>query len=98
VEGSLERNIKLQEQRALSIVNAIQSFQKPSIKNEISSSENWVEFLNDIENTTYQDLKNLSKAQIKAKLVGSLSLEMEPILENHRKALITLELQKKGSL
>ena len=95
VEGSLERNIKLQEQRALSIVNAIQSFQKPSIKNEISSSENWVEFLNDIENTTYQDLKNLSKAQIKAKLVGSLSLEMEPILENHRKALITLELQKK---
>lgn len=95
VEGSLERNIKLQEQRALSIVNAIQSFQKPSIKNEISSSENWVEFLNDIENTKYQDLKNLSKAQIKAKLVGSLSLEMEPILENHRKALITLELQKK---
>ncbi|MFT5242716.1 MAG: hypothetical protein ACJA1H_000551 [Glaciecola sp.] len=95
VEGSLERNVKLQEQRALSIVKAIQSFQKPSIKNEISSSENWVEFLNDIENTKYQDLKNLSKAQIKAKLVGSLSSEMEPILEKHRKALITLELEKK---
>jgi hypothetical protein len=95
VEGSLERNVKLQEQRASSIVKAIQTFQKPSIKNEISSSENWVEFLNDIENTKYQELKNLSKVEIKAKLVGSLSSEMEPILEKHRKALITLELEKK---
>ncbi|TXE17795.1 hypothetical protein ES692_07810 [Psychroserpens burtonensis] len=95
IEGSLERNVKLQEQRALSIVKAIQSFQKPSIKNEISSSENWVEFLNDIENTKYEDLKRLSKSQIKAKLVGVLSSEMEPILKKHRKALVTLELEKK---
>jgi hypothetical protein len=95
IEGSLERNVKLQEQRALSIVKAIQSFQKPSIKNEISSSENWVEFLNDIENTKYEDLKRLSKGQIKAKLVGVLSSEMEPILKKHRKALVTLELEKK---
>ncbi|MEH6534863.1 MAG: hypothetical protein V7719_00615 [Psychroserpens sp.] len=95
VEGSLERNVKLQEQRAASIVTALQTFQKPSIKNEISSSENWVEFLNDIENTTYENLKSLSKAQVKAKLVGALSSEMEPILKQHRKALITLELEKK---
>lgn len=95
VEGSLERNIKLQEQRASSIVKAIQTFQKPSITNVISSSENWVEFLNAIENTKHEDLKHLSKAQIKAKLVGALATEMEPILKQHRKALVTLELEKK---
>ncbi|MDG5490465.1 hypothetical protein [Psychroserpens sp. SPM9] len=95
VEGSLERNIKLQEQRASSIVTAIQAFQKPSITNVISSSENWVEFLNAIENTKHEDLKHLSKAQIKAKLVGALATEMEPILKQHRKALVTLELEKK---
>lgn len=95
VEGSLERNIELQQQRAASIANALQSFQKPSIKNDISSSENWVEFLNAIENTKYSDLKELSKSEIKAKLIGSLSVEMEPILKNHRKALVELELEKK---
>lgn len=95
VEGSLERNVKLQEQRAASIVKALQTFQKPSITNEISSSENWVEFLNAIENTKYENLKDLNKAQIKDKLVGALSSEMEPILKQHRKALVTLELEKK---
>ncbi|SDR80855.1 hypothetical protein SAMN04515667_0725 [Formosa sp. Hel1_31_208] len=95
VEGSLERNVKLQQQRAQSIVEVLQSFQKPSITNEISSSENWVEFLNDIENTAYANFKTLTKSQIKAKLVGALSSEMEPILRQHRKALVTLELEKK---
>lgn len=95
IEGSLERNIELQQQRAASIAKALQAFQKPSIKNDISSSENWVEFLNAIENTKYSNLKTLSKAEIKAKLVGNLSSEMEPILKKHRKALVELELEKK---
>ncbi|RZN82052.1 MAG: hypothetical protein EVB11_09695 [Winogradskyella sp.] len=95
VEGSLERNIELQEGRANSIAKAIQTYQRPKIKNTISSSENWVEFLNDIEGTKYENLKTLNKAQIKKKLVGVFSAEMEPYLKNHRKALITLELEKK---
>ncbi|RKE99041.1 OmpA family protein [Ichthyenterobacterium magnum] len=95
VEGSLERNIQLQEQRANSIVNALQTFQKPTIKTEISSSENWVEFLNDIENTEHQYLSKLSKSKIKSKLIGKLSSTLEPILKNHRKAVIELQLQKK---
>ena len=95
VEGSLERNIELQEQRANSIVNALQTFQKPTIKTNISSSENWVEFLNDIEGTKYEYLNKLPKSQIKAKLVGALSNEIEPILKNHRKAVLELELEKK---
>ncbi|MFI1744940.1 hypothetical protein [Thalassobellus sediminis] len=95
VEGHLDRNIELQEQRANSIVAALQKFQKPTIKTSISSSENWVEFLNDIKETEYENLLILNKNQIKEKLVGDLSKKMEPILNNHRKAVVELELEKK---
>jgi len=94
VEGSLERNLELQNQRANTIVEALQSFQKPTIKTEVSSSENWVEFLNDIKGTEYANLISLSKNEVKAKLVGALSNELEYILKDHRKAVIKLELQK----
>jgi len=95
VEGSVERNVELQEQRANSIATALQSFQKPTIITEINSSENWVEFLNDISGTKYEDLKSLNKEQIKKKLVGNVSSILEPYLKRHRKAVITLELDKK---
>lgn len=95
IEGSLERNTELQVQRANSIALALQEFQKPTIKTEISSSENWVEFLNDIKGTDYDYFKNLDKKTIKEKLVGALSKELEPILKNHRKAVLELELKKK---
>ncbi len=95
IEGSLERNIELQEQRAKSIAKALQSYQKPTIETTISSSENWVEFLNDIEGTAYENLKSLSKSELKAKLVGAFSKEMEPYLKTHRKAVVNLQLEKK---
>ncbi len=95
VEGNLERNIELQEQRANSIANALQTFQKPTITTNISSSENWVEFFNDISGTEHENLKSFSKAQIKGKLVGTFSNDMEKYLKNHRKAVITLDLEKK---
>lgn len=95
VEGSLERNIELQEQRANSIVKALQSFQKPTIETKVSSSENWVEFLNDIKGTKHANLASLSKNEVKAKLVGTLSNDLEPILKNHRKAVLELALEKK---
>ena len=94
VEGSLERNIELQEQRANTIVIALQSFQKPTIKTVVTSSENWVEFLNDIKDTKHADLASLSKKQIKSKLVGQLSKDLEPVLKNHRKAVLELGLEK----
>ncbi len=95
VEGSLERNIELQEQRVNSIVKALQAFQKPTIKTYVSSSENWVEFLNDIQGTNYENLTSLSKEETKVKLKGSLSKALEPILQKHRKAVLELELEKK---
>lgn len=95
VEGNLERNIQLQEQRANSIVKAMQSFQKPTIQTEVSSSENWVEFLNDISGTKYDDYKTLSKNAIKSKLASGEAAALETYLKNHRKAIVTLELEKK---
>ena len=35
----MERNLELQEQRANSIVESMQSFQKPDIETQISTSE-----------------------------------------------------------
>ncbi|WP_288954614.1 hypothetical protein [uncultured Polaribacter sp.] len=95
IEGSLKRNIELQEKRANSIVKSLQSFQKPDIEVEISSSENWVEFFNDISKSKFKNLKLLSKKEIKNKVVGSFSIELEKYLQNHRKAVIILDLEKK---
>lgn len=97
VEGNLDRNIELQEQRAASIVKALQSFQEPTIETRVTSAENWVEFLKDIQNTPYAALKDLSKAEVKQKLAGPDGDALEPILKNHRKALISLSLEKKSS-
>lgn len=95
IEGSVERNLELQELRAKSIVASLQSFQTPTIITEVTSSENWVEFLNDLNGTTHESLKSLTKKEIKAKLDAKLSNELEPILKNHRKAILELELEKK---
>lgn len=97
VEGNLERNIELQEQRAASIVKALQGFQEPTIETKVNSAENWVEFLKDIEGTPYESFKTQSKTQIKKELAGPAGEKLEPILKNHRKALITLSLEKKSS-
>tara|TARA_B110000116_G_scaffold141721_1_gene122837 strand:+ start:298 stop:2205 length:1908 start_codon:yes stop_codon:yes gene_type:complete len=95
IEGSLERNLELQKQRANSMAKSLQSFQKPAIITEISSAENWVEFLNDVKKSKYKNLKKLSKKEIKQKVVGTVSQDLERYLKNHRKAVITLDLEKK---
>ncbi|KQC28870.1 hypothetical protein [Flagellimonas eckloniae] len=94
VEGNAERNLKLQQDRASSIVQAMQAFQEPTIETKVSTSENWVEFLNDITETPYASFKNLSKLEIKQKLVGATSQELEKYLRNHRKAVIRLDLER----
>lgn len=94
VEGSTERNEKLQEQRAESIIKALQTFQKPTIETVVSTSENWVEFLKDIKGTQFDSLKSLSKSQIKETLAENGTTELEPYLKHHRKALISLYLDK----
>jgi outer membrane protein OmpA-like peptidoglycan-associated protein len=96
VEGSLEGNIKLQNKRAESIVKALQSFQEGIISTDISASENWVEFLMDVSAAGYSNIAKMTKEKIKTELnTKGLSKKLEPILKNHRKAIIVLELEKK---
>lgn len=97
IEGNERRNTQLQKARAESIVEALQTYQKPSIVTEISVSENWVDFLNDISSTSYSYLSDLSKQEIKNRLKSNvLEKELEPYFKKHRKAVIVLELQKKN--
>ncbi len=96
VEGNESRNVLLQNERARSIVSALQSWQIPSIETEIVVSENWVEFLDDIAQTPYKSLIELSKDEIKRKLQDRKLVEnLESFLKGHRKAVVILELQKK---
>jgi outer membrane protein OmpA-like peptidoglycan-associated protein len=98
VEGSLERNIKLQDERAQSIVDAMQSFQSESIQSQISSNENWVEFLDAIAKTSSAYLGQMSKDEVKDALKDpKLAEKLEPVLAKERKAIIELVLEKRIS-
>lgn len=94
IEGSAERNQQLQNQRSKSIIEALQTFQRPSISTTVTTAENWVEFLNDIKGTKYEHLKSFTKSEIKEQVANKEGQEFENILKNHRKALITLYLAK----
>ncbi|MGB3590631.1 MAG: hypothetical protein WBA16_03010 [Nonlabens sp.] len=94
VEGSTQGNLKLQNERAASIVSSLQSFQSASIVTSIETAENWVEFFNDLETTPYKNLAAESQSAIKKKLNGVMGAELEPVLATHRKAVIHLELNK----
>lgn len=95
VEGSKANNIKLQELRAKSIVEAMQTFQTEEIIYNISSAENWLEFYDDIKGTEFESLSSKSKEEIKQKLSKDYAAKMEPILGQHRKAVIEIEIEKK---
>ncbi|ARN78832.1 hypothetical protein BST97_12990 [Nonlabens spongiae] len=94
VEGTTEGNLKLQKGRAESIVQSLQSFQTDNIETQIETAENWVEFLDDVKETSYADLATKSQKQIKAALTGKTSSDLEPILADHRKAIVTLKMNK----
>jgi outer membrane protein OmpA-like peptidoglycan-associated protein len=94
VEGTTEGNIKLQKGRAESIVASLQSFQKENIETRIETAENWVEFLEDVQKTIYKSLATKSQSAIKSALTGKTSSDLEPILANHRKAIVTLKMNR----
>lgn len=97
IEGPKNVNIDLQEKRAQSIVNALQGYQKTTIKMDIHASENWVEFLQDVKTTKYAAFATLTKDEIKAKLTDkTIAADLEPILKKHRKAILYIELDKKN--
>lgn len=80
VEGPEKRNIELQEKRAESIIRILQGYQTEKINKDVQASY----------------LKSLSKEEIKQKLEDKqLAEQLEPILKDHRKAILMINLEKK---
>jgi hypothetical protein len=98
IEGSTERNAELQKRRAESITEVLQSFQVKHIKYDIATAENWVEFFEDIEGTSFEYLRKLGQDEIKSKVNAGLAKDLEPILTNHRKAILEVTLEKKTTI
>lgn len=97
VEGPLERNIRLQEGRAQSIIDILKGYQNESIQSTISTSENWEQFRVDLQGTRFVQLLDMSEVEVKAALSAGKPLlrELESILSKHRKAEINISLEKR---
>jgi hypothetical protein len=99
VEGPEKINKALMEKRAASMVNALKAFHPGLKRINTIVAENWVEFYRDINNTAYKDWADLSKTEIKQKLIDpNLSLLMEPVLSKHRKVLAVIYVEQKTAL
>ena len=100
VEGSRRRNLHLQKERGKNLVNALKAYQKESLVSAVESEENWGAFYKDIEGTKYADLRDLSWSKLKQKLSEDRALlnELEPILSQHRRAKVTVNLEKRVGL
>lgn len=96
IEGKMKENIKLQEKRAKSIIEAIQNYNLKNVETAISTEENWGGFFESLKGSPYEsDFAKLSKEEIR-KLVNSdtLNYNLEPYLEDQRNAKIVLTVEK----
>lgn len=94
IEGKQDVNKNLQDKRAESIANAIKKIQKNNIVSKINTAENWEDFKSDVENTEFEFLakKSLEEAQeYILKEYSNIKNKLEPILKNHRYALVDME-------
>jgi len=96
IEGRMKENIKLQEKRAKSIIDAIQNYNLKNVQTAISTEENWTGFFESIKGSPYEkDFTKLTKDEIK-KIVNSdtLNYNLEPYLADQRNAKIILTVEK----
>ncbi|MGE4287423.1 MAG: CAP domain-containing protein [Salinivirgaceae bacterium] len=93
VEGGEKENRMLQIRRAESIVTALEESQDKPIKAEIITGYNLSDFINDIDSSEYQHLANKSLTEIQQYIKEKqLNDALEPYLQNHRYALIELQI------
>lgn len=96
IEGSEKENKILQNKRANSILKAIKNYKIQDVETKITTQENWEGFYNSLKGSPYEEeLLKLSKEEIK-KIVNSdtLTYNLEPYLEDQRKAKIYLTVEK----
>lgn len=92
IEGNEQQNEVLQKKRAESIIKSLNDRQKSIIpKTNITTGENWDEFVRDISGTEFSNMSSMTinEAQNYIRDKG-LAKKMEPILTNHRYAQITM--------
>lgn len=98
VEGSTEHNVALLEKRSAAIIGALQEYQTATIETEVITAENWVEFYRDIQGTPFAKYGDQSEAAIKSDMASKgIDEDLEALLANHRKAVVTFTLQKKST-
>ena len=96
VEGSETVNRDLMTKRAESVIVALKKYQSSFPTASIITAENWLDFFQDIKETKFSDLEDLSKFEVKKELSKSeISSAIEPILSKHRKVIVTLYLEEK---
>lgn len=99
IEGTEAANKQLQQERSRSMIRALQQYQSKEILQVVTAAENWVEFVRDILRTPYASFADLTRAEVKRKLRDKhIADELEPLLKNHRKAIVTIFLGKKSGL
>jgi hypothetical protein len=96
IEGDQEFNRELLEKRMNSIFDVVKEFHDTNTIMDLQAKENWVDFLIDVSDTKYSELAYMSKEEIRSKLEDRRIINaLKPILKNHRKAIIIMELEQK---
>ncbi|HKK69246.1 MAG TPA: hypothetical protein VJ946_13575, partial [Bacteroidales bacterium] len=91
LEGSVEANRKLQERRAQSIVNALRENQNESLIDSVTSAANWNDFKKDVMGTNWENMADMTMSEAIQHIRSErLAKKLEPILENHRYADVTV--------
>ncbi len=96
LEGRERQNKVIQERRAKSILTAIKKYKLQDVKTKITTKENWEGFYESIKGSPYEEeLTKLSKEDL-LKVINSdtLKVNLEPYLEETRKAEIILTVEK----
>ena len=92
IEGNEDYNEKLQRSRANSIIQALKSRQKDSIRTEITTDNSWDKFVDTIKGTKYEALANMTMQDANKYIYEhKWQKELEPILSKHRYAEIVLD-------
>ena len=96
IEGDVKGNQIIQKKRANSILNAIKKYKLQDVETAISTEENWDGFYESIKGSPYEEeLKKYTKEQLR-KIINSDSLDynLEPYLEDQRKAKVIMTVEK----
>lgn len=94
IEGATALNLKLQQQRAEALKIEIEKVTGKRSDIQVESKENWDDFYQQIENSPFNYLKQLTKENVKALLKEKFMLEsLDYLLKKTRVARVTVKLE-----